>query len=1049
MTHLTQHLVDLPLAPAIMLKVTLVLGIGWILHAALARCNPRWRVLLWRGVIVGVMMVAILSPHHYMSISVTRPEEPVFLVEMPPVVESVTNLSTAVPSEMTPVLEPQDPVVPQRSFSLSVWLQENLLSLTLGIWLIVVVALLLRLLIGYVRVRHRLRASCPATGRMQRTLDQIARDFRCRRKITLRCSSNLATPFLGGLFRPFIILPAQMQDQEYETQLPAILTHELVHLMSGDLLWMLVTRLFSTVLWFHPLVWRLSDEHDKACETVCDAVAADYVGDADDYASTLAQVALSFSGAVPVMGGIPMARTAQIMARLRRLKQRIDSAPLARQSVAVSVLVALVGSAGLGGLRLVYADTAEAAHSAMQEIKGTVVDEQGRPIADAQVALSTETLSVSISSGKLIPPNRGRTESRIVTTDTQGGFDLGQSPGAGFDVIVACAEGFALMRSEDMLSPCSITVRPWARVEGVLPVHRAAAESKVWMSQRPNITWLERKRRFTFETPFDGKGRFVFEQVPPGWYEAGYFIRTGQAYTHTCRTPIEVKAGQTHRMTLGGTGRPVTGRFVPPDNYTGPVYYGAGLRSLRTSGPQQFRPNDFQQMTKREQAQWLQQYWSTDQYRQDMYDQVFHNTNARQYAFRIDDDGFFRIEDVIPGDYTFTVYLETGLGQAPPRDIGHYSGDVTVPAKPVTSRDGPLDLGALELTMHYDTSLRVGDAAPLFIAQTLEGQRVSLADYRGRYVLLSYWTTTFHPELERLKKLHRTYGERSEFAILGFGANDTLQEVKKYVEETGMPWPQIYVGEMSQPDKMTSSIARDYAPQHMPQIMLLGPEGKILAMGLRGDKLNSVVQETLDAAILVPLPIKLPKRTFNPNDGFTSIHSIENFKPDRRSPRPHLLVPGDVTNVALNKPVTASTDPPVKGTLAQIVDGNKEPTMRSEVDLGRKTQWVQIDLESPHELFAILFWHYHWQERVYFDVVVQVADDPGFTQNVRTLFNNDDDNSSGLGAGRDQHYRETYEGKLVNAGREVAQYVRLSSNENTLNDRSHYQEVEVYGRPVK
>ena len=49
-------------------------------------------------------------------------------------------------------------------------------------------------------------------------------------------------------------------------------------------------------------------------------------------------------------------------------------------------------------------------------------------------------------------------------------------------------------------------------------------------------------------------------------------------------------------------------------------------------------------------------------------------------------------------------------------------------------------------------------------------------------------------------------------------------------------------------------------------------------------------------------------------------------------------------------------------------------------------------------MFAILFWHFHKTPRVYFDVIVQVADDAAFSKNVRTVFNNDHDNSSKLGA---------------------------------------------------
>ena len=66
-----------------------------------------------------------------------------------------------------------------------------------------------------------------------------------------------------------------------------------------------------------------------------------------------------------------------------------------------------------------------------------------------------------------------------------------------------------------------------------------------------------------------------------------------------------------------------------------------------------------------------------------------------------------------------------------------------------------------------------------------------------------------------------------------------------------------------------------------------------------------------------------------------------------------------------------------------------------------------------------------------------------------TVFNNDRDNSLGLGAGTDLHYTETNEGKLIDSKGVHGRYVRLYSNGNTSDDLNHYTEVEVYGRPVK
>lgn len=197
---------------------------------------------------------------------------------------------------------------------------------------------------------------------------------------------------------------------------------------------------------------------------------------------------------------------------------------------------------------------------------------------------------------------------------------------------------------------------------------------------------------------------------------------------------------------------------------------------------------------------------------------------------------------------------------------------------------------------------------------------------------------------------------------------------------------------------------------------------------------------------LVPLPITLPKPMFvgtPPNlDGVTDL------EPPLGKARPVPLAPKGVVNAALGKPVKSSSGEPIMGQLPLITDGDKEATDKSLVELDPFLQHVTIDLGQPCEIYAVLVWHYHKQSRAYFDVVVQVADDADFITNVRTVFNNDRDNSSGLGVGTDRHYVETAEGKLIDAKGTVARYVRLYSRGNNANDQNHYLEVEVFGKPV-
>lgn len=204
---------------------------------------------------------------------------------------------------------------------------------------------------------------------------------------------------------------------------------------------------------------------------------------------------------------------------------------------------------------------------------------------------------------------------------------------------------------------------------------------------------------------------------------------------------------------------------------------------------------------------------------------------------------------------------------------------------------------------------------------------------------------------------------------------------------------------------------------------------------------------TRPAGRLEPLELKLPKPAFKGTPA--NIPPGTNLEPPRKGPRPPLLVPPGVRNVAAGKPVSSSDEEPIIGSLKLVTDGEKEAREGSYVELGPGLQWVQIDLKDKYAIWAVVLWHYHGNARVYHDVVVQVADDADFIENVRTIFNNDHDNSSGLGLGTQKEYWDTFEGKLLDAQGVVARYVRLYSNGNTADDQNHYTEVEVYGLPAK
>lgn len=210
--------------------------------------------------------------------------------------------------------------------------------------------------------------------------------------------------------------------------------------------------------------------------------------------------------------------------------------------------------------------------------------------------------------------------------------------------------------------------------------------------------------------------------------------------------------------------------------------------------------------------------------------------------------------------------------------------------------------------------------------------------------------------------------------------------------------------------------------------------------------LNAFTMSAADSADTKPLVFDLPLPTLKgtPED-LPSGPNID--PPSDKAPTP-LQVPKDVTNVAAGKSVTSSVEP-FFGELSQITDGKKEAYDNDAVEMKKGTQWVQVDLGAEYTIYAIVMWHDHRYIQAMRDVILQVSNDPEFKTGVTTLFNNDTDDSSGLGVGTDREYFEMKFGRAVPVKGVNARYVRgytKGSNQTSLNC---WQEIQVYALPAK
>lgn len=198
---------------------------------------------------------------------------------------------------------------------------------------------------------------------------------------------------------------------------------------------------------------------------------------------------------------------------------------------------------------------------------------------------------------------------------------------------------------------------------------------------------------------------------------------------------------------------------------------------------------------------------------------------------------------------------------------------------------------------------------------------------------------------------------------------------------------------------------------------------------------------------MVPLDLKLPPPAFKgtPKD----IQLSDYVEPLSDKPRPPMMVPAGLKNIAQGAKVTSSDKNATAEALAKVTDGDKDASEQSIIYMRKGTQYLQLDFGAAQEMFAVVIWHAHNSAKVYHDVIVQVSDDQDFLKDVKTIFNNDQDNSSGLGVGKDREFFETHEGKLIDAKGAKGRYMRVYSKGSTESALNEYTEIEVHGRPAK
>ncbi|MHC4529894.1 MAG: redoxin domain-containing protein, partial [Planctomycetota bacterium] len=407
---------------------------------------------------------------------------------------------------------------------------------------------------------------------------------------------------------------------------------------------------------------------------------------------------------------------------------------------------------------------------------------------------------------------------------------------------------------EDFAAEPNIIVLPWGRVEGVLRIGTGfAANEQIRFYQlylpEPNLpsAWHEGW------TVTDANGYFVLEKLPAGKVRIAHVIKFGQTSSGQGNSEVvNVRAGKTANISIGGNGRPVVGRLAVPPDYKQSINSAYGRHTLSLKQPEASTPEDFNEMTEDQRRSWRKN-WEQSAEGKEFKTSLWEN--RRTYGVHIEHDGTFRVEDGLPGTYNLRVIVYERPSDKPGRMgelIAYLDHQLHVPDVNEANAHAPLDVGVLQIDIKK--RLRVGDRAPQFQAETFDGEKINLADYRGQLVLLNLWSTKYPSGTEELLETYEAFSAFSKgqrMVMIAIALGDDVEAARRFVNDNDLQCVSCFARsdaadiQLKDYDVTQISETPGYKRLSFPFSFVIGPEGKILARNPSIMQLQSTLEDAL------------------------------------------------------------------------------------------------------------------------------------------------------------------------------------------------------------